>query len=123
MSIGVIGSCGKMKRYADFEFTIPYQKSGVDAWTQDATAGDTCYSQIVLAEDINPSLYVDGATDFYVMPNPTVITQSALEQFSYISIADSTSISEGGVTKGAIKFFSMTGKPTFNIPVIIRIIY
>lgn len=115
MAIGVIGSAGKQNAYKDFDVTISAQTGGVDNWTADATVGANAYTQTVLTADISPNLYIDGATDFYVIPNPNAITESALGQFSWISAAESTST--------GIKFYSVTGKPSFDIPVTIRVIY
>lgn len=115
MAIGVIGSAGKRNTYKDFNVTISAQTGGVDNWTADSSVGTNAYTQTVLTADISANLYIDGATDFYVIPNPPAITESALEQFSYISACESTST--------GIKFYSVTGKPTFDIPVTIRVIY
>lgn len=115
MAIGVIGSAGKQNAYKDFDVTITAQSGGVDNWTADATVGATAYTQTVLTGDISSNLYIDGATDFYVIPNPATITESALEQFSWISACESVST--------GIKFYSVTGKPTFDIPITIRVIY
>ena len=73
MAIGVIGSSGKQNAYKDFNVTISAQTGGVDNWAADATVGATAYTQTVLAEDISPNLYIDGATDFYIIPNPNAI--------------------------------------------------
>ena len=115
MAIGVIGSSGKKNSYIDYNVTILAQTEGVDNWVADSTVGSNAYTQTVLTADISPNLYIDGGTDFYVIPNPTTITDSALEQFSWLSAAESTST--------GIKFYSITGKPSFNIPVTIRVIY
>ena len=114
MSIGVIGSSGRTNNYVDYNVTISHQTGGVDNWALDTTAGANCYTQTVLTADIDTNLYIDGATDFYVIPNPATITESSLDQFSWLSAAESTST--------GIKFYSMTGKPSFDIPVTIRVI-
>lgn len=116
MAIGVVGSSGRTNNYVDYDVTITAQSGdpAVDNWTADATAGANAYTQTVLTADISANLYIDGATDFYVIPNPQTITESALDQFGWISAAESTST--------GIKFYSMTGKPSFDIPVTIRVI-
>ena len=115
MAIGVIGSAGKQNAYKDFDVTIAAQTGGVDNWVADTSVGPNAYTQTVLTADISPNLYIDGATDFYVIPKPGAITESALEQFSWLSAAESTAT--------GIKFYSVTGKPSFDIPVTIRAIY
>lgn len=116
MSIGVIGSSGRTNNYVDFDVTIPAQSGdpAQDNWVAEPSAGPNAYSMTVLTADISSNLYIDDGTDFYVIPNPQTITESALDQFSWISAAESTST--------GIKFYSMTGKPSFDIPVTIRII-
>lgn len=116
MAIGVIGSSGRTNNYVDYDVTVTAQSGdpATDNWHADATAGQNAYVQTVLTGDISSNLYVDAATDFYVIPNPQTITESALDQFSWISAAESTST--------GIKFYSMSGKPSFDIPVTIRII-
>lgn len=116
MAIGVVGSSGRTNNYVDYDVTITAQSGdpAVDNWVADSSAGPNAYVQTVLTADISSNLYIDGGTDFYVIPNPQTITESALDQFSWISAAESTST--------GIKFYSMTGKPSFDIPVTIRVI-
>lgn len=116
MAIGVVGSSGRTNNYVDYDVTITARSGdpATDNWVADATAGASAYVQTVLTADISSNLYIDDATDFYVIPNPQTITESALDQFSWISAAESTST--------GIKFYSMTGKPSFDIPVTIRVI-
>ena len=114
MAIGVMPSVGKTMDTVDYNITITAKTGNTDNWEADATVGTDCYTQTVLTADISPNLYIDGGTKFYVLPHPNSVTSSALEQFAWLACAESTDT--------GIKFYSVRGKPSFDIPVTIRII-
>lgn len=113
MAIGILGGSARGTAYVDYDITISAKTGEVSNWTLSTPNGQTCYTQTILTSDISPNLYIDGNTDFQLIPRMETITQWGLEQFGWLSAAESTA--EG------IKVYSMTGQPSFDIPVTLRV--
>lgn len=115
MAIGIVGGgSSRYNAHIDYDVTITASTDGVSNWQKDETAGTNCYVQTVLTADISRNLYVDGNTDFQVIPHPEKITEWALDQFGWIGAAESTAT--------GIKFYCFIGQPSFDIPITLRII-
>lgn len=118
MAIGLIGSVGKAEQvvpYVDHDITVAAQTSGQDNWTVYSSGGTNCYVYDLPISDI-PGGGIDLDSDFAVLPRGT-ITATLLENFSNINAAEITNINDTPV----LRFYSMTGKPSVDITITLRI--
>ena len=114
---GIISSVGQQIPYRDFDIVLTAETSGTSNWVADASIGGDAYTQTKLTADISPSVWIDANTHFDVLPckrsGQQVLTESDLDIFASISYAESTAT--------GIKFVSVTGQPTADIPLTLRI--
>lgn len=118
MAVGILGSVGKSAEkitYNDYDVTLVATQSGTDNWIPYSTAGSNCHVYDFRFTDLpNAGLTVDS--DVAVLPRGT-ITESMLSAFSQINAVESGNFNN----VEAIRFYSMTGKPTADIQITLRV--
>lgn len=118
MAVGIIGSVGKSAEkitYNDYDVTLVATQSGTDNWIPYSTAGINCHVYDLRFTDLpNAGLTVDS--DVAVLPRGT-ITEAMLNNFAQINAIETGNFND----VDAIRFYCMTGKPTADIQVKVRV--
>lgn len=118
MAVGIIGSVGKSAEkitFNDYDVTLVATQQGTDNWISYSAAGSNCYVYDFKFTDLpNAGLTVDS--DVAVLPRGT-ITEAMLNSFAQINAVESGNFNNAD----AIRFYSMTGKPSADIQITLRV--
>ena len=118
MAVGIIGSVGKSAEkitFNDYDVTLVASQSGTDNWISYNTAGSNCYVYDFKFTDL-PNAGLTTSSDVAVLPRGT-ITETMLNNFAQINAVESGNFNN----VDAIRFYSMTGKPTADIQITLRV--
>lgn len=119
MAVGIIGSVGKGNEkitYNDYNVTLVASSQGVDNWLPYSTAGANCYVYDLRFSDV-PLANLTTTSDVSILPRGE-ITESLLANFSSINAVEVGTFNN----VDAVRFYSMTGKPTNDITITLRVL-
>ena len=125
MSAGIIGGIGKMPEtskslFENYDISLQMQTEGVDNWQPYSAAGTNCYVYDYTVAQDYPDATFSESSIVEILPRGT-ITQSLIENFSWINAAEPLSIEVSGTTKKVVRFYSFMGKPNVDINLVLRI--
>lgn len=119
MAIGIIGAVGKSNEkitYSDHDVTLVASQGGTDNWIPYSTAGTNCHVYDLRFTDL-PGANLTTSSDVTVLPRGT-ISESMLTNFSQINAVETGTFNDLDV----VRFYSMTGKPTSDIQITLRVL-
>lgn len=118
MAVGIIGSVGKSAEkitFNDYDATLVATQSGTDNWIPYSAAGTNCHVYDLKFTDL-PDAGLTTSSDVAVLPRGT-ITEAMLNNFAQINAVETGNFNNADV----IRFYCMTGKPTADIQIKLRV--
>lgn len=119
MAIGIIGAVGKSNEkmtYSDHDVTLVASQGGTDNWIPYSAAGTNCHVYDLRFTDL-PTAGLSTSSDVTVIPRGS-ISESMLANFSQINAVETGNYNNLDV----VRFYSMTGKPTSDIEITLRVL-
>lgn len=125
MASGIISGIGELPTssktlFTDYDISIQQQTEGVDNWQPYSAAGTNCYVYDLDVLTEYPNSQFDANSVCSLLPRGT-ITQTLIENYSWINASESIAITVNDTTKNVLRIYSFKGKPNVDITCTLRI--